>query len=241
MKTRTKASRQGELTFRSWGGRRKGAGRPPGKGRRNSPHRKRARLKSYEPQHTTLRLAGEVAQIRRWRVFAEIVSAIAKAQRASFRVIEFSVQDGHLHLITEADSWKKLSDGVRALEIRIARAINRVLRRKGIVFADRYHARALGSPRETRNALVYVLQNAKKHFQRRGVALRRDWLDRFSSAGFFAGWDASSRPAADLVRAQMAADGVPLVDPRAEAKTWLLRQGWKRHGLLRAAEVPASA
>ena len=240
MAARTKTPKQGTLTFRSWGGKRTGAGRPRGSGRRNSPHRKRLRLKSYEPQHTTLRLVDQVSQVRRWSVFAEIVSAISNAQRATFRVIEFSVQDGHLHLLTEAESWKKLSDGIRALEIRIARAVNRVLGRTGKVFGDRYHARALGSPREARNALVYVLQNAKKHAQQRGVQVRRDWLDRFSSAGFFAGWDASSVHVAERLRAQLRVRGKPLPDPRAEAKTWLLRQGWKRHGLLRATEVPAS-
>ena len=232
---------QGVLGFKSWGGARQGAGRPAAKGKRRLAHRKRDRLRAYEPQHTTLRLADDVARVRTWRVFVEIVSAIGKAQRGTFRVVEFSVQEGHLHLITEADGWKKLSDGVRGLEVRIARAINRVLGRAGRVFADRYHARALGTPREVRNALVYVLQNARKHFAQRGVVLRRDWLDRFSSAPFFAGWDGAAAVAAEALRAGLKAGGAPLADPREAPHTWLLRAGWKRHGLLRSTEVPATA
>ncbi len=229
---------QGTLTFRTWGGKRAGAGRPKAKGRRAVAHRKRVRLKSYEPQHTTLRLVSEVANVRRWRVFAEIVSAIAAAQREGFRVIEFSVQDGHLHLITESNGWKALSDGVRALEIRIARAINRALKRKGRVFADRYHARGLGSPREVRNAIVYVLQNAKKHLAQRGVAIARGWLDVFSSAAFFAGWNSIARSSVDALRREWHSRGRD-ASPTRPAKTWLLTNGWRTLGLLGAHEMPA--
>ena len=230
---------QQSLNFRTWGGRREGAGRPAGKGRRCAPHRRRARLKSYQPQHTTLRLADDVANLRRWKIFAEIVAAIRAAHRDGFRIVEFSVQHGHLHLITEASGWKALSDGTRALSIRVARAVNRVLKRSGKVIADRYHARSLGTPREVRNALVYVLQNAEKHLAQRGVVVRRDWLDGFSSAGFFRGWERAARSAAEIVRESWK-DSRIVDDPRAEAKTWLLTTGWKRHGLLRASELPAN-
>ena len=229
---------QGTLTFRTWGGKRAGAGRPKSKGRRAVAHRKRVRLKSYEPQHTTLRLVSEVAIVRRWRVFGEIVSAIAAAQRDGFRVIEFSVQDGHLHLITESSGWKALSSGVRALEIRIARAINRVLKRKGRVFADRYHARGLGSPREVRNAIVYVLQNAKKHLAQGGNAVARGWLDVFSSAPFFDGWTSSARRTVDALRGDWQTQG--RASPTAHAKTWLVTNGWRRLGLIAAHEMPAT-
>ncbi len=223
---------QGTLTFRTWGGKRAGAGRPKSKGRPAVAHRKRQRLKSYEPQHSTLRLVSDVASVRRWRVFGEIVSAIAAAQREGFRVIEFSVQDGHLHLITESSGWKALSDGVRGL------AINRVLQRKGHVFADRYHARGLGSPREVRNAIVYVLQNAKKHLSQRGNVVARGWLDVFSSAPFFDGWCPSAQKAVGALRRDWQSEG--RTSPTARAKTWLVTNGWRRFGLIAAHEMPAT-
>jgi hypothetical protein len=66
-------------------------------------------------------------------------------------------------MLAEAQSREALSRGVQGLAIRLARAINRVLHRAGEVWADRYHARALRTPREVRNALVYVPNNWRKH------------------------------------------------------------------------------
>ncbi len=231
--------KQGTLEFRSWGGARKGAGRKRVGARKCVPHRKRIALKSYQPQHTTLRLVDAVASVRRWRVFSEIVAAIHASHRHGFRVIEFSVQDGHLHLITEASSARALSNGVRALSIRIARALNRVLCRRGKVFADRFHTRALGSLREVRSALVYVLQNARKHFEQKGVALRGSWLDKFSSAGFFDGWNARASQEAVTLRGLWRAAGIEPKTPTRDASTWLLRVGWRRLGTIQPGEVPA--
>ena len=231
------SAQQKTLAFKTWGGVRKGAGRPRGKGRRSVPHSKRMRVKSYEPQHTTLRLERDVSNLRRWRVFAEIVSAIRGAQRAGFRVVEFSVQEGHLHLLTESAGWKALSDGVRALEIRIARALNRLLKRRGRVFADRYHARGLSSPREVRNALVYVLQNARKHLGKDLRATRKDWLDPFSSAGVFRGWERGAEELAAALRRKWTAFGVPGFE--GAPRSWLLREGWRKRGHLRLTEIPA--
>ncbi len=232
--------KQGTLEFRSWGGARKGAGRKRVGARKCVPHRKRVALKSYQPQHRTMRLVDAVASVRRWRVFAEIVSAIRASQREGFRVVEFSVQEGHLHLITEAGGARALSNGVRALSIRIARALNRVLGRRGKVFADRFHARALSSLREVKNALVYVLQNARKHFQQKGVALRADWLDKFSSAGFFDGWSASAAKEAHALRDTWRSAGIDPKKPTRDPSTWLLSVGWLRLGRIQASEIPAS-
>ncbi len=232
--------KQGTLEFRSWGGARKGAGRKRVGARKCVPHRKRIALKSYQPQHTTMRLVDAVASVRRWRVFAEIVAAINASHREGFRVVEFSVQDGHLHLITEAGSARALSNGVRALSIRIARALNRVLGRRGRVFADRFHTRALSSLREVRNAIVYVLQNARKHFEQKGVALRGDWLDKFSSSGFFEGWSARGSKEAVTLRESWRSAGIDPKKPTRDASTWLLRVGWRRLGVIQPSEVPAS-
>src|SRR5437773_4242076 len=45
------------------------------------------------------------------------------------------------------------------LAIRLARAVNHAIGRRGAVWGDRYHARALATPRAVRHALVYVLMN----------------------------------------------------------------------------------
>ena len=52
---------------------------------------------------------------------------------------------------------------MQGLSIRMAKAVNRALGGRGQVFPDRYDAHELKTPRETRNALLYVLQNWAKH------------------------------------------------------------------------------
>ena len=136
-----------------------------------------------------------------------------------FRVLEFSIQKDHLHLLVEANGPTGFERGVRGLAIRIARLVNRMCGRRGSVWADRYHARLLRTPREVRNALVYVLNNFMKHV--RGAR----GLDPYSSARWFDGWRSPTpRPHGSLHL------------PRA--RTWLGRRGWRLRGLIDIDEVP---
>ncbi len=140
-------------------------------------------------------------------------------------MVHFSVQGDHVHLIVEAHDKAALSSGLRGLSIRAARALNRGAGRSGPVWADRYHARALSTPREVRHALCYVLHNSRKHCR------QVHSLDPCSSARWFDGWRGHD-PLFDF-----AVDPPPVARPR----TWLLTTGWRRHGLLRLDETPAPA
>jgi hypothetical protein len=157
--------------------------------------------------------------LRRDDVFAAARAAFGKASTDRFRLIQFSVQHDHVHLLLEADGPTGLRRGVQGLTIRVAKAINRALGRRGKVWGDRFHARALATPREVRRALVYVLQNWRKHV--RGA----HGLDPRSSAAWFAGWRRSIVPPSGRA---------PVVTPR----TWLGSVGWRRHGLLGVDETP---
>ncbi len=53
----------------------------------------------------------------------------------------------------------------------MARALNKVMGRKGAVFADRYHSHVLASPREAAHAVRYVLQNWIVHARREGWSI----------------------------------------------------------------------
>src|SRR5438552_4229112 len=146
---------------RTWGGRRPGAGRKLTPGRRPGvPHRPRPPHTAAHPLHVTLRTGPAVRCLRSARVFPALRRALAAASHGGFRVLQFGVQDDHLHLIVEADDTRALR---RGLAIRVARAVNRALGRRGAVWQDRYHARALTTPRAVRHALVYVLMNLRKH------------------------------------------------------------------------------
>jgi hypothetical protein len=123
-----------------------------------------------------------------------------------------------------------------AIGIRFARAVNRALERKGPVLEDRYHSRALRTPTEVRNALRYVLLNARRHAAERrgGRALPAPVrLDPASSARWFDGWR----------RERLRAEDARAPDPPAvrRPQTWLLGVGWRRLGLLDADEVPGTA
>ena len=161
--------------------------------------------------------------MRREEVYPALEAAIGAASSDDFRVLHFSVQGDHVHLIVEAGSGRDLCAGARGLSIRLARAINRRLRRSGPVWADRYHTRALETPLEVRNGIVHVLMNVKKHHP--GEHPR---VDPCSSAPWFDGFR-DARPAAT-------ARAAPVRAPR----TWLAIKGWRRHGLISINETPSS-
>src|SRR5262249_38346677 len=213
---------QGVLVFRSGGGRRRGAGRPPGPGRRAVPHRRRAAHEPRMPVHVTLRAATGVPSLRGATVFAVVRNALAAASGRTFRVLHYSVQIDHVHLLVEAGKGAALARGCQGLAVRLAKAVNRLLGRRGAVWGDRYHARRLGTPREVRRALLYVLQNWFKHVPgARGS-------DPRSSAAWFDGWRVPpSRPEGPA--------------PVRAARTWPARVGWMRHGRLDMEERPRSA
>ncbi len=153
---------QAELNFRQHGGRRKGAGRPSGT---RVAHSARPRFGRVLPVHVTLRVKPLVWNLRSGRSFRRIAACFAKARgRFGMRLIQFSVQGNHLHLIVEADDTESLTRGMQGLAVRIARTLNAMMRRAGKLFADHYHARLLRSPTELVNAIRYVLGNAAHHF-----------------------------------------------------------------------------
>jgi hypothetical protein len=175
---------------------------------------------AHEPVLVTLRATRDVASLRRPALCKAIRETFFRPARAGLRVIHFSIQSDHLHLIVEAEGARAFSAGMRGLTTRLALAINRALGRHGRLWADRFHARALTSPREVRSALVYVLANAAKHLR------LRSGIDPYSSAPAFDGYR----------------DRQPDLCPCAEScapRTWLLRVGWRRHGLLSMNERPA--
>ena len=170
--------------------------------------------------HVTLRVRAGLPSLRSPRLFPVVRDALADAQRGTFRVVHFSAQADHLHLLVEADDKRSLSSGLRGLVIRCARRINRTLGREGPLWGDRYHEHTLQSPREVRSALVYVLHNLHKHHP----SLRQ--VDRCSSAPWFEGYrDRPPLPADEAC-------------PVRGARSWLLRVGWRRHGLIASTEAP---
>jgi len=158
--------------------------------------------------------------MRKRRAFAAVLRAFAGGKlgvegKAGFRLTQYSVLGNHMHLMIEADGREHLTSGMTGLEIRIARALNKVWRRKGPVFKERYHDVVLSSPSQVRNALNYILHNGRKH----GILGLARWFDPCSSARWFGGFR----------------DAIPdgkWPPTLAHAQNWLLTTGWRRRGLL---------
>ncbi|MEQ9498542.1 MAG: transposase [Deltaproteobacteria bacterium] len=211
------------LDIRTWGGRRRGAGRKSTGPRAGVSHRARPTVSVHHPVHVTLRVRSDVPSLRTQPVFRAVRAALeAGAERFGFRLVHFAVLRNHLHLIAEADGNEALARGMKGLKVRIARAVNRVGHRRGVVFSDRYHAQPLRSPSQTRNALAYVLNNHRKHEAERGRTLPKRYVDPCSSATAFDGWR----------------ERAPEPSRLAAARSWILRMGWRRRGLLSVATVP---
>ena len=222
------------------GGRRVGAGRPLGTGRRNVRHRVRESHRAEHPLHVVLRSSFQ--PLRSQFVFPTLRAALARATRAraDFRVVHFSVQLDHLHLIVEASTKTALARGMQGLAIRIAKQINVLVGREGKVWADRFYSRALTSPRTVHHAIGYVLGNFRKHAHP-GTHPFRYRIDPYSSAPYFAGFvelhGFAPRELAPQRELPLTPRGVPppkfdAETPCLHANTWLAKIGWKRGGLL---------
>lgn len=92
----------------------------------------------------------------------------AARERLGARLTQFTIQPNHIHLILEAEDSHSLSRAMQGLCVLIARQLNRAFGRKGAVFADRFHAHVLRTPREVKNAVRYVMENSRRHAERRG-------------------------------------------------------------------------
>jgi REP-associated tyrosine transposase len=175
--------RQQSFELKTWGGKRKGAGRKPAAGREGIRHDARDPVRASQPVHVTMRMAEHVWSLRSERSFRIIQGALhAVRARRDFRVVHFSVQGNHVHLVVEADGTPGLANGMRALSIRLALRLNAMMERSGPVFSARYHTHVLKTPAEVKNAIRYVLRNFASHAARRGERLSERYVDRFSSA-----------------------------------------------------------
>ena len=232
------------------GKKRLGRPRKPGAKQR---HAKRPSFAKRQALHITLRVERGLGSMRKRACYAAVRSAaITMLPHEDCRIIQLSIQRTHLHLLVEAETSAALSHGMQALMISAAKHLNAAVsragswwerrrmasppaRRKGRVFADRYHVRLITSPRQARRELVYVLNNWRKHGEDR-AAFARGWLiDPFATGWCFDGWrERGDTPFAWKVRDTY--EPIPVYLPR----TWLLREGWRRYGAISTHEVPSA-
>jgi REP element-mobilizing transposase RayT len=221
--TRTRRRKAKQLPIRypnTWGGRRPGAGRPRRSERKLVPHTRRARFHRRCSLHITIRVLDHVPDLR-GDVLLPIVEEALEGwkSRDGFRIVHYSVQGNHVHLIVEAPGGRDaVARAMKGIKVAIARRANPIIFSKGRFWADRYHDEVLDTPTKVRNALGCVLNNGRHHRVREAWRRRRDGVDPCSSAEAFDGWSEPIR--------RIRAGPPPVVPPR----TRMLSAGWKRAG-----------
>ncbi len=220
------------------GGKRAGAGRPKKGERASERHKTREAFRANQPVHVVIRPIAEVGTLRGFDTYKAVRSAmITTYARARIRIVHISIQGSHIHMLIEAAGRLELARGMQGFEIACAKSLNAVLskrlgyHRRGTVFPDRYHAVIIRTPRQARGALAYVLNNWRRHREDKVRAARLWPIDLFSSAPSFSGFK-------DLDPSELRFAERYLKLPVWEPRTWLLSTGWKKHGLIGAAEVP---
>jgi REP element-mobilizing transposase RayT len=179
------------------------------------------------PVHIVLRAAKGLPSLRE-QIVARAVGHVIRTMRTvrdDFRIVEFSIQSTHVHLIVEADGDRVLSSAIRSFEARVSKLLNHhvLRRRRGKVWGDRYFRVDLTSPKQARHALAYVLQNGQHH----GVVLA-GVKDPLSSARW------STRY---VTRAELP----PETSLTSPSQTYMLNVLWERAwpGAIFPTEVPA--
>jgi REP element-mobilizing transposase RayT len=223
------------------GGKRKNAGRKPKNARAGSPHKKRPTIRPNQALHIVLRVVAAVGNLRRRSLYKAMRDAtITAALRERIRIVHISLQRNHVHMLVEADTKSALARGMQGFQISASRNINTALgvdkyrRRRGPVFADRYHLEVITSPTRMRHALSYVLNNWRKHREdQHGLA--STWLiDPYSTAILFPDWKELEDKAWMW---PMRETYEPMVVRRA--RSWILREGWKLCGSISVRDVPS--
>lgn len=206
------------------------------------PHRTRPRHVWWKPLHITMRAVAGLPSFRQQVLYAALLRAFRTTRREDFRIVEYSVQSNHLHLLVEAEDKEALARGMASFAVRANRLLNGAIGRgRGRVWGERYHRHDLRKPIEVRNALVYCMSNFRKHVHRmeRAEAAGPHGLDDAghllpseaiaidpcSSGPWFEGW-LNHYPPPEIPR------------PTPRPRTFLLRDGWQRHGFLHPFERP---
>jgi putative transposase len=212
-----------QLTFEDglWGGAREGAGRKRGSGA-GVPHGPRERFKNL-PVHITMRLIPDLNGLRHPAESEVVRGALAAGrEKEGFRLVQYSIQWDHLHLLAEAVNEFYLAQAAQGLGVRLAKRLNRLWDRAGSVFAERHHTHPLRDPFSTFHAQRYVLCNGRKH-----GAHFEPGPDPLSSGPAFRHWSD--------IDPSLAVPDECVVEPTL----WLLTTGWLLYGRpFASSEIP---
>ncbi|HUH03214.1 MAG TPA: transposase [Kofleriaceae bacterium] len=208
-----------------------GPGRGQGRKKRRRdyvPHRRRPFLDGRHVLHVTLTVVDGLPSLRGRTLWAAVRRGFVRGHKTKlgFRIVHYTVDGKHIHLICEARTRSAMSRGMQGFKSCVGKAINKALGgRRGAVFTDRYHERIITNPTQCRNTLAYVLGNQRHHAYAEGASYPPGRVDPYSSAVYFDGWTRRAIPWGNGSPGENEA-----APPGAAPETWLLRVGWRRAG-----------
>lgn len=134
-------------------------GRRPGSGRKRihskgASHREREQITKRTPLHINFKYR---ISIKNKAALQLLKRAMMNGRRHGLRVLHFSLQHNHVHLIVEADTNDILTKGMRSITVTFAKGLN-----QGRIQLERYHLHVLKTIQETKNAINYVLFNRQR-------------------------------------------------------------------------------
>ena len=142
------------MTAGTWGGARRGAGRPARGPIASEPHKTRPELAARHPVHVIARVDRRLGSLRARRTYAALRRAVhLSLARSDFRIVRLALRRSRVELVVEADDKRALARGMQGFQVAAARALNAARRRRGAVFPDRYRPTILRSRRAVRAAL----------------------------------------------------------------------------------------
>lgn len=140
----------------------KRAGRPA-KWDRGIRHIRRDRINKPTSLHLTIKVRENKADIKSKRILKALHHAIIRARLKRLKVIHYTLEYNHVHLLVEVQDHKVMHQAMQALGISFSKAINKVKSVKGSVYKHRYHLRKLKSSRDLKNVLHYIFNNGVHH------------------------------------------------------------------------------
>ena len=152
--------------------------------KRKVGHRTRQRFNDV-PGHLVVGVREGLPSLRKKPVRQCIIKALVAMQdRFQCRIVEFSIQTNHIHMLADPTNEAELAKAMKSFKVRVARALNQMWGLKGTFWADRYYFRLVRKVHELRRLIRYVLQNARKH----GMHLPPG-PDFYSSGIWFEKWE----------------------------------------------------
>lgn len=119
--------------------------------------------------HLTIKVRSHKADIKSKLVLRALHHAILRARRKGLKIIHYTLEYNHIHLLVEASDKSVVHQGMQALGISLSKRINKIKGVTGSVYKHRYHLRKITSPRELKNVLHYIFNNGIHHSRTKSI------------------------------------------------------------------------